>query len=160
MKCGQVQIKQQQNTNENNLKKITEEYQRGGPQLPLSPSDEQIITFYSDRNLNERMEFKNPNVAKYYESRESTKDNKETNRLLTNYSETEYGERQGRGEQGQLRREFNDRDFLRPADESIAQINAHNDENIRDFIFNGYVIIFEINENIEILNIYKHNLPK
>ena len=43
--------------NENNLKKITEEYQRGGRQLPLSPSDEQIITFYSDRNLNERMEF-------------------------------------------------------------------------------------------------------
>ena len=35
-----------------------------------------------------------------------------------------------------------------------------NDENIRDFIFKGYVIIFEINENIEILNIYKHNLPK
>ena len=95
---------------------------------PLSPSDETIITFYSDRNLNERMEFKNPNVAKYYASRESTKDNKETNRLLTNYSETEYGERQGRGEQGQLRREFNDRDFLRPANESIAQINAHNDE--------------------------------
>lgn len=35
-----------------------------------------------------------------------------------------------------------------------------NDKNIRDFIFKGYVIIFEINENIEILNIYKHNLPK
>ena len=35
-----------------------------------------------------------------------------------------------------------------------------NYENIRDFIFKGYVIIFEINENIEILNIYKHNLPK
>ena len=35
-----------------------------------------------------------------------------------------------------------------------------NDENIRDFIFKGYVIIFEINENIEILNIYTHNLPK
>ena len=35
-----------------------------------------------------------------------------------------------------------------------------NDENIRDFIFKGYVIIFEISENIEILNIYKHILPK
>ena len=35
-----------------------------------------------------------------------------------------------------------------------------NDENIRDFIFNGYVIIFEIKEKIEILNINKNNLPK
>ena len=35
-----------------------------------------------------------------------------------------------------------------------------NDENIRYLIFKGYVIIFEINENIKILNIYKHNLPK
>ena len=44
---------------------------------PLSPSDETIITFYSDRNLGQRMEFKNPNVAKYYASRESTNnDNK------------------------------------------------------------------------------------
>ena len=45
---------------------------------PLSPSDETIITFYSDRNLNERTEFKNPNVAKYYESRESTHDDDES----------------------------------------------------------------------------------
>lgn len=57
--------------NENNLKKITEEYQRGGPQLPLSPSDEQIITFYSDRNLSQRMEFKNPKVKEYYKHLES-----------------------------------------------------------------------------------------
>ncbi|WP_276883385.1 hypothetical protein [Campylobacter cuniculorum] len=34
---------------------------------PLSPFDEVIITFYSDRNLNERMEFKNPRVREYYE---------------------------------------------------------------------------------------------
>lgn len=35
---------------------------------PLSPSDKQIITFYSDRNLKERMQFKNPKVAQYYEN--------------------------------------------------------------------------------------------
>lgn len=35
------------------------------------------------------------------------------------------------------------------------------DENIRDLIFKGYVVIFEISsEKIEILEIYKHNLPK
>ena len=50
---------------------------------PLSPSDETIITFYSDRNLNERMEFKNPNVAKYYESRESTHDDDESENIRT-----------------------------------------------------------------------------
>ena len=44
--------------------------------------------------------------------------------------------------------------------EALWVRHARNDENIRDFIFKGYVIIFEINENIEILNIYKHNLPK
>ena len=60
-----------------------------------------------------------------YGSREYKINEKDTNRLLTNYSETEYGERQGRGEQGQLRREFNDRDFLRPATESITQNNEN-----------------------------------
>lgn len=33
---------------------------------PLSPSDEIIITFYSDRNLNKKMEFKNPIVEHFY----------------------------------------------------------------------------------------------
>jgi len=33
---------------------------------PLSPSDNAIITFYSDRNLNEKMEFKNKEVEEYY----------------------------------------------------------------------------------------------
>ncbi|TNB61308.1 hypothetical protein FDW43_08680, partial [Campylobacter helveticus] len=36
----------------------------------LSPSDEIIITFYSDRNLNKQMEFKNPKVREYYENKE------------------------------------------------------------------------------------------
>ena len=33
---------------------------------PLSPSAGVIITFYSDRNLNKQMEFKNPQVAAHY----------------------------------------------------------------------------------------------
>ena len=35
---------------------MNKNYQRGGSQLP--PSDDIIITFYSDRNLKERMIFK------------------------------------------------------------------------------------------------------
>ncbi|WP_276881942.1 hypothetical protein [Campylobacter cuniculorum] len=42
----------------NYSEKITKFHQRGGSQPPLSPFDEVIITFYSDRNLKERMEFK------------------------------------------------------------------------------------------------------
>ncbi|EEY3085999.1 hypothetical protein HF239_001691 [Campylobacter jejuni] len=42
----------------------------GHSNTPLSPSDEIIITFYSDRNLNEKMEFKNPKVREYYENKE------------------------------------------------------------------------------------------
>ena len=38
----------------NHLEKITKAYQEGGPQLPLSPLDDQIITFHSDRNLNQK----------------------------------------------------------------------------------------------------------
>lgn len=55
----------------------TDKIKRKGLIPPLFPSDKIIITFYSDRNLGQRMEFKNPNVAKYYVSRESTNnDNK------------------------------------------------------------------------------------
>ncbi|MCR2066535.1 hypothetical protein [Campylobacter helveticus] len=42
----------------------------GHSNTPLSPSDEIIITFYSDRNLNKQMEFKNPKVREYYENKE------------------------------------------------------------------------------------------
>lgn len=36
-----------------------------------------------------------------------------------------------------------------------------NDERVRDLIYKGYVIVFRINdENIEILQIFKENLPK
>ncbi|MBX0534008.1 hypothetical protein I9077_00760 [Campylobacter jejuni] len=64
-----------------------------------------------------------------YGSREYIQNNENINRLLTTYSETEYGERQDRGEQGQLRREFNDRDFLRPAKQTIPQ----KDKSVKDF---------------------------
>lgn len=37
---------------------------------PLSHSDTTIISFYSDRNINKRMQFKNPKVAEYYENLE------------------------------------------------------------------------------------------
>lgn len=56
---------------EKNLDKVVKDYQRGGTQLPLSPSDDQIITFYSDRNINKRLEFKNPKVKAYYENLQS-----------------------------------------------------------------------------------------
>ena len=43
-----------------------EVHKRGGPQLSLPPSRGTIITFYFDRNLNEKMIFKNPKVEEYY----------------------------------------------------------------------------------------------
>ncbi|PAF49442.1 hypothetical protein BKH41_01895 [Helicobacter sp. 12S02232-10] len=39
----------------------------GHSNTPLFPFDSVIITFYSDRNLNEPMQFKNPLVAEHYE---------------------------------------------------------------------------------------------
>ncbi|MDO7253077.1 hypothetical protein [Helicobacter cappadocius] len=54
--------------------------QMGGPQLPLSPSDEVIITFYSDRNLNQKMQFKNHKVAKHYENQNSLNSQITTNK--------------------------------------------------------------------------------
>lgn len=54
--------------------RVVVDNQMGGPQLPLSPSDEVIITFYSDRNLNEKMKFKNPKVTQYYQDQETLKE--------------------------------------------------------------------------------------
>ena len=42
---------------------------------------ETIITFYSDRNLNEKMEFKNPKVKEFYENKEKSKNSKITSKL-------------------------------------------------------------------------------
>ena len=52
--------------------------QMGGSQIPLSPFENTIITFYSDRNLNERMEFKNPKVAEYCGDSQSHSNEKHT----------------------------------------------------------------------------------
>ena len=48
---------------------------------PLSPSDEIIITFYSDRNLNKQMEFKNPKVKEFYENKEKSKNSQNISKL-------------------------------------------------------------------------------
>ncbi|EPN1533406.1 hypothetical protein ACTVZV_001752, partial [Campylobacter upsaliensis] len=55
--------------------------QMGGSQLPLSPFDNTIITFYSDRNLNEKMEFKNPKVKEFYENKEKSKNSQNISKL-------------------------------------------------------------------------------
>ena len=61
--------------------------QMGGSQIPLSPFENTIITFYSDRNLNERMEFKNPKVAQHYGASQSLIHNQEKLRAARHYPE-------------------------------------------------------------------------
>lgn len=39
---------------------------QGHTSITFHPSNEQIISFYSDRNLNQKMQFKNPEVEAYY----------------------------------------------------------------------------------------------
>lgn len=53
--------------------------QMGGSQLPLSPFDNTIITFYSDRNLNQKMEFKNPKLKEYYQNKKQESENSLSN---------------------------------------------------------------------------------
>lgn len=48
----------------------------GHSNTPLSLSSEMIITFYSDRNLNKRMDFKNPKVKEFYAKKEQNLKNK------------------------------------------------------------------------------------
>ncbi|EAI4911335.1 hypothetical protein BHX02_06695 [Campylobacter jejuni] len=42
---------------------------------------ETIITFYSDRNLNKQMEFKNPKVKEFYENKEKFKNSQNISKL-------------------------------------------------------------------------------
>ncbi len=70
------------------VSKITEGYlskahQRGGSQPPLSPSDDIIITFYSDRNLNKQMEFKNLKVEAYYQQQSQEKPLQEKKKIFS-----------------------------------------------------------------------------
>ncbi|PAF49276.1 hypothetical protein BKH41_03865 [Helicobacter sp. 12S02232-10] len=41
---------------------------------------------------------------------------------------------------------------------SHRQSELFNQENIREFIFKGYVVIYRITENIELLGIYRDNI--
>ena len=52
---------------------------------PLSPSADVIITFYSDRNLNKKMEFKNPKVAQHYGAAQSLIQDQEKLRKTTRH---------------------------------------------------------------------------
>ncbi|MBX1152323.1 hypothetical protein I9X74_00005 [Campylobacter jejuni] len=62
-----------QNNNRVRFRIATDKIKGEGLIPPLSPSDEAIITFYSDRNLNKAMEFKNPKVKEYYENKNENK---------------------------------------------------------------------------------------
>lgn len=47
---------------------VTDKYkEEGHSNTPLSPFAPAIITFYSDRNVNKQMDFKNPKVEEYYQ---------------------------------------------------------------------------------------------
>ena len=50
---------------------------------PLSPSAGVIITFYSDRNLNKQMEFKNPRVEAYYQQQSQEKPLQEKKKIFS-----------------------------------------------------------------------------
>lgn len=60
-----------QNDNGVRFRIAVDKYKGEGLIPPLSPFADVIITFYSDRNLNKQMEFKNPKVAKHYGATQS-----------------------------------------------------------------------------------------
>lgn len=63
-----------QNDNGVRFRVITDKYKgEGHSNTPLSPFADVIITFYSDRNLNKQMEFKNPRVEAYYHQQSQEK---------------------------------------------------------------------------------------
>lgn len=55
---------------------------QGHTSTTFHPSNEQIISFYSDRNFNKQMEFKNPKVTQYYQN------NKDINSSTLNVSDS------------------------------------------------------------------------
>ena len=52
-------------------KGLEKNFQTGGSQLPLSPFESTIITYYSDRNAKTPLFFKNPKVQGFYDKHES-----------------------------------------------------------------------------------------
>ena len=60
-----------QNDNGVRFRIAVDKYKGEGLIPPLSPFADVIITFYSDRNLNKQMEFKNPKVTQHYGAAQS-----------------------------------------------------------------------------------------
>ena len=69
-----------ENNNRVRFRAVTDKIKGEGDNFHSTPSDELIITFYSDRNFKERMEFKNPLVKEYYKTKDinSTQENNQT----------------------------------------------------------------------------------
>ena len=69
-----------ENNNRMRFRAVTDKIKGEGDNFHSTPSDELIITFYSDRNLKERMEFKNPLVKEYYKTKDvnSIQENNQT----------------------------------------------------------------------------------
>lgn len=63
---------------------ITDKHKgEGHSNTPLSPFADVIITFYSDRNLNKQMEFKNPKVEAYYQQQSQEKPPQEKKKIFS-----------------------------------------------------------------------------
>lgn len=63
-----------QDKNKNRFRLVVDDIKGEGLlNAPLSPFDKVIISFCSDRNLNKRMEFKNPKIKEHYQNLEKEK---------------------------------------------------------------------------------------
>lgn len=73
-----------QNDNGVRFRVITDKYKgEGHSNTPLSPFADVIITFYSDRNLNKQMEFKNLKVEAYYQQQSQEKPLQEKKKIFS-----------------------------------------------------------------------------
>ena len=73
-----------ENDNGVRFRVITDKYKgEGHSNTPLSPFADVIITFYSDRNLNKQMEFKNPRVEAYYQQQSQEKPLQEKKKIFS-----------------------------------------------------------------------------
>ncbi|MBX7491224.1 hypothetical protein [Helicobacter turcicus] len=66
-----AKIYEWENDDEVRFRVITDIDEQGHTSTTFHSSNEIIISFYSDRNLSQRMEFKNPKVKAYYENTQS-----------------------------------------------------------------------------------------
>ncbi|MBX7491277.1 hypothetical protein [Helicobacter turcicus] len=67
----EAKIYEWENKEKVRFRAIADRIRGEGDNCHSSPSNDIIITFYSDRNLSQRMEFKNPKVKAYYENTQS-----------------------------------------------------------------------------------------